>query len=266
MSTILDKIIQQKEIEVASFKRGVTLPKRNIPIHSFMNGLNDTHMNIISEIKRASPSKGMINEHVDPVQQAEQYVANGAQAISVLTDETFFKGSMDDLKAVAERVNVPVLCKDFIIDSVQIDIAKAYGASMILLIVSALDVSTLKSLYAYAKESGLEVLVEVHNEEEMQQAIELDSSIIGINNRDLKSFNVDLKNTGRLADLVKNKETILISESGIKSREDVIEVESLGADAILIGETLMRADSLTEAFQSLQVPFTTNKGDHKYAR
>ncbi|HIS29424.1 MAG TPA: indole-3-glycerol phosphate synthase TrpC [Candidatus Avamphibacillus intestinigallinarum] len=266
MSTILDKIIKQKEKEVATFKRGVTLPKRTIPIHSFVNTLNDTHMNIISEIKRASPSKGMINEHVNPVQQAEAYVTNGAQAISVLTDETFFKGSMDDLKAVAEHVDVPVLCKDFIIDPIQIDVAKAYGASMILLIVTALDLSTLQSLYTYAKEAGLEVLVEVHNEDEMKQAIKLDPTIIGINNRDLKTFAVDLKNTGRLANLVTNDETILISESGIQSREDVIEVESLGADAILIGETLMRADSLTEAFQRLQVPFTTQKGYHRYAR
>src|SRR5699024_8738257 len=147
---------------------------------------------IISEIKRASPSKGAINTDVDPVKQATAYEALGASAISVLTDKPFFQGSMDDLRAVRAAVDLPILCKDFMIDPIQIDEAKAAGANMILLIAAALDDAALKSLYTYSLEQGLEVLCEVHNESEMERVLSLGATIIGINNRDLNTFTVDL--------------------------------------------------------------------------
>lgn len=262
MSTILDKIIKEKVNEVERFKKMDSLPERKNSLFSFKEQLSNDTMNIISEIKRASPSKGMINEGVDPVKQAKAYEALGAKAISVLTDEPFFKGSMNDLRAVSAAVSIPVLCKDFMIDRVQIDVAKANGASMILLIVAALDDETLHDLFAYATEQGLEVLVEVHNEEEMKRALKLNAPIIGINNRDLKTFHVDLQTTGKIADLV-SEDTVLVSESGIQVKADVDEVARLGAHAILVGETFMRTDDLEKAFTDFQVPLPHALGEKR---
>lgn len=257
--TILDKIIAEKEKEVAVLKseKFDTTPTSDKKVSTFRKLVNgSSKMNIISEIKRSSPSKGAIQMEVDPVAQAKKYESLGAAAISVLTDKTFFNGSMDDLRAVREAVNLPILCKDFMIDKVQIDQAKAAGANIILLIVAALDHETLTSLYSYAKELDLEVLVEVHNEDEMERALNLDAKIIGINNRDLKTFEVDLGTTEALAAMVMDPETILISESGIRTRADVEEVESAGASVILVGETFMRSDDLPATFVELRVPLT----------
>src|SRR5699024_9811511 len=173
-------------------------------------------MGIIAEIKRASPSKGMINEGVDPIKQAEIYAKNGANAISVLTDYPFFKGTMDDLRAVRAVVDIPILCKDFIIDKVQIDQAKAAGANIILLIAAALDDTDLTELYHYAKDLELEVICEVYDETEMERVLTLEPEIIGVNNRNLKTFEVELDNTAKLASMVTNPDTIFISESGIQ--------------------------------------------------
>jgi len=259
MSTILDDIIRQKEIEVAQLQELILTEQRTIPIRSFKEQLNSGHMNIISEIKRASPSKGTIRAEVDPVAQAKKYEALGASAISVLTDEKFFKGSMDDLRQVANAVQLPILCKDFMIDKIQIDVAKRAGASIILLIVAALSETQLKELYAYAKAEGLEVLVETHDEAEMEQALALGADVIGVNNRNLKTFDVDLNTTGRLASLTAGRGVTLVSESGIRTQEDVEQVEQLGASVILVGETLMRSDDLPATFKALQVPFRTKK-------
>jgi indole-3-glycerol phosphate synthase len=256
--TILDTILKEKEKEVAALKeRGesypVSLPKKNIP--SFYETFqNSKTMNIISEIKRASPSKGDINAGVDPVEQAMLYERNGAGAISVLTDSPFFKGTMEDLYAVREAVNLPILCKDFVIDRVQIDRAKAYGANIILLIVAALPKEQLKHLYDYAKTQGLEVLVEIHNEMELIIAREIGANIIGINNRDLKTFNVTLETTVRLAGLVEDPSILLISESGIQSREDAEKVRDSGAKGMLVGETLMRSEDIKRTIEDLKVP------------
>lgn len=255
LPTILDKIIRQKEIEVAALKTAnIDYDLQKYPIYSFLDSLHADKMNIISEIKRASPSKGMINAGVDPIKQARTYAELGAKAISVLTDEQFFKGSMEDLKAVATTVTVPVLCKDFMISRIQIDEARAHGASMILLIVAALDDDVLQDLYTYATSLGLEVLVEVHDEEEMKRAQALNAQLIGVNNRNLKTFEVDLQTTGRLADFVEDENTIFVSESGIQTRQDVEEVAKLGAAVILVGETLMRSNDLSQAFAELTVP------------
>lgn len=264
--TILDKIIRQKEKEVALLKKQSfdSAPVKKSAFNIAQSFKENAQMNVIAEIKRSSPSKGAINSGIDPVVQAKNYTAYGAGAISVLTDETFFNGSMDDLRAVHEAVDLPLLCKDFMIDPVQIDQAKASGASIILLIVAALSEYSLKGLYDYAIEQELEVLCEVHNEEEMERALDLGAQIIGINNRNLKTFEVDLETTGNLSSMVQNPDTILISESGIKTREDVKQVAEHGASGILVGETLMRSDNLFVTFSDLRIPFT--KGQMNNAR
>src|SRR5699024_4835837 len=216
-------------------------------------------MQIIAEIKRSSPSKGTIAMEVDPVEQAKQYEKAGAAAISVLTDRPFFNGSMKDLQAVREAVDIPILCKDFIIDTLQIDHAKAAGANIILLIIAALDEGQFKLLYDYALKLDLEVLVEVHNEEEMKRALAVNPAIIGINNRNLKTFKVDVETTETLARMVKNTNTLLISESGMKTRSDVERVANTGADAILVGETLMRTTNIEEKFGELQIPLVVKE-------
>lgn len=255
--TILDKIIKEKRKEVAFLKEKEHRfqPVEHKKMKTFYELIrNRSTLGIISEIKRASPSKGAINLDVDPVKQAKQYETFGASAISVLTDSQFFKGTMDDLRAVREVVELPILCKDFIIDPIQIDLAKSAGANIILLIAAALNDDELKSLFNYAKEHELEVLCEVNSESEMERVLALEAKIVGINNRDLKTFSVDLKTTEKLAHMVTDPETILISESGIQSVKDAKTVQAYGADAILVGETLMRADNLQTTFESLQVP------------
>lgn len=254
--TILDKILleKQKEVAILKTKRFEDLPSER-KIKTFRQQvLGSKKMNIIAEIKRSSPSKGPIQMEVDPALQAKEYEALGAAAISVLTDTPFFNGSMDDLRAVREAVNLPILCKDFIIDKVQIDQAKSAGANIILLIVAALNYNELTELYAYAKKLDLEVLVEVHTEDEMERALNLDADIIGINNRDLATFQVDLETTEEMASMIIDPETILVSESGIKTKDDVLQVEEAGANVILVGETLMRADNLQATFDDLRIP------------
>lgn len=161
---------------------------------------------------------------------------------------------MDDLRAVREAVDVPILCKDFIIDPVQIDHAKAAGANIILLIVAALSKEQFTELYNYATSLDLEVLCEVHNEEELKSALEVDPEIIGINNRNLKTFEVDLGTTEKLASLLTKQNAILISESGMKTKEDVIRAADAGANVVLVGETLMRSDNVDETFKQLKIP------------
>lgn len=253
--SILEKILTEKEKEVTNLLDQTfdQAPAKLVPTFKEMVQASDS-MNIISEIKRSSPSKGEIDMGVDPITQAKTYAASGATAISVLTDKPFFNGTMDDLRAVREVVDIPILCKDFIIDPVQIDQAKAAGANIILLIVAALSQDNLKNLYQYASDLNLEVLVEVHNEEEMKRALALDPEIIGINNRNLNTFDVTLETTEKLADMVTNPETILISESGMKTGEDVIRAKKAGAKAILVGETLMRSTDLAATFKNLKVP------------
>jgi len=239
---ILERIIETKRAEVLQLKlNGVERIDREALEPSIKQRLAGADLSVIAEIKRASPSKGAIALDVDVVAQAKQYEASGATVISVLTDETYFKGSMDDLAAVAAAVDIPVLCKDFMIDRIQIDRAKAHGARLILLIVAALEQETLADLYAYAYAEGLEVLVEVHDEEELRRAEAIGAQIIGINNRNLKKFEVDLQTSVGLLEQ-KQPDVRYISESGIKTVEEARLLHAAGADGILVGETLMRAD------------------------
>lgn len=207
-------------------------------------------MQIIAEIKRASPSKGAINLAVDPLEQAKNYENAGVAAISVLTDPVFFKGTIQDLADVAAVVDLPLLCKDFIISKQQIDRAKIAGASLILLIVAALEPAKLKELHEYAESLNLEILVETHNAEELALAKSLPAKVIGVNNRDLKTFEVTLETSLNLAQT--DDETIYISESGFKTTEDVAQVKE-NYQAVLVGETLMKAGNILEKIQALQV-------------
>lgn len=253
--TILDKILQEKRHEVEKMlQEQVTTHDQPARPSLFDRLYRAEKLQIISEIKRASPSKGVINEGVNPMEQALQYEQAGAACISVLTDTPFFKGSFDDLAAVAGKVQLPILCKDFIIHTVQIDRAKNAGASVILLIVAALDDEELAELFSYATSQGLEVLVEVNSEKELERALQIDAKLIGVNNRDLRTFEVDLKKTAQIATRFPFEEQrVLISESGIWEGEDALFVAEKGASAVLVGESLMRSGNVKKALQCLQV-------------
>jgi indole-3-glycerol phosphate synthase len=210
----------------------------------------DNPMVLIAEVKRRSPSKGSFVTTLDPVAQARRYEEGGASAISVLADERYFGGSLNDLTAVREEVRVPVLCKDFILTPYQVYEARAHGADLILLIVSALDDRTLIDLQNLARSLGMTPLVEVHDQHDLAHALAAEATLIGVNNRDLRDFSVDLITTEYLAPLVPD-DVVLISESGIATREDVQRVRDAGARGILVGETLMRADDPTATIREL---------------
>ena len=257
--TILQTILDHKATILPSMKENE--PKFNIQPKkrgSLYDALRKSNtLQIISEMKRASPSKGLIAEGADPVEQAKKYENAGAICISVLTEEKYFKGSFEDLANVANTVDIPVLCKDFVMDPVQIDYAKAAGASVVLLIVAALDDKNLKSLYDYATNLELDVLVEVHNAEELERALAIQPKIIGVNNRDLKTFNVDLAQTEQLAERINSIPDIaFISESGIWNSKDATRVASVGARGVLVGESLMRSGTVEETLRSFQVPLS----------
>lgn len=249
MGTFLERILAEKQKEVLQYKE--TKPKpfiRKAKKYSFIDTLKTTSdLAFITEFKRASPSKGIINNLVKPEDQAAFYENYGAAAISVLTDQKFFLGSFSDLGTIRDKVNLPILCKDFIIDPIQIDLALANGADLILLIAAALEDRDLKSLYQYAIGQGLEVLLEVHNKEELERAIQTGANLIGVNNRDLKTFQVSLEVTEELAPIVKSHGSYLISESGISSLDDVERVRKAGANGILVGEALMKDPDLIKA-------------------
>ena len=207
---------------------------------------------LIAEVKRASPSAGLIAPDFDPVAVATRYQAAGANAISVLTDEPFFQGHLDHLRAVREAVNLPLLRKDFTLDEVQIYEAAATGADAILLIVAALSQDELVHLLDVAASCLLDALVEVHTLPELDRALDTDARIIGINNRDLTTFQVDLAVTEALSEEVPPG-VLLVSESGIRTAEDSRRLRACGADAILVGEALMRSDDVARQATALKL-------------
>ena len=197
---------------------------------------------IIAEIKRASPSKGLIREDFDAAWIAESYEQGGAACLSVLTDRQFFQGGPEYLQAARAACELPVIRKDFIISDYQLLEARAMGADAVLLIVAALDDARLADLNDFALELGLDVLVEVHDELELERALKINPRLLGVNNRDLHTFTTDLETTARLAELIP-AETLLISESGIHSSENVAYIQALGVNAFLIGEAFMKAEN-----------------------
>lgn len=254
MANILDRIVERKRLEVA------TLPHRPLAagdLHDAMlerNESRDFHaalkrprvgdVGLIAEIKKASPSAGVIRPDFDPVKIAVAYEAAGASCLSVLTDEAFFQGSLDYLKAVRQAVSLPLLRKDFMIDERQIIEAIEWGADAILLIVAILDDARLLRFHELAIAAGLSVLVEVHDEPELERALKVRPRLLGVNNRNLKTFTVDLATTEHLArrffEADGPDDRLLVAESGIHSRADVERLKAAGAAAILVGESLMR--------------------------
>jgi indole-3-glycerol phosphate synthase len=210
------------------------------PTRGFARGLSGSGRRIIAEIKKASPSKGLIRADFDPVQIAQDYAAHGASAISVLTEERYFQGSLDYLEQIHEAVSLPLLRKDFMLDPYQIVEAKSYGADAVLLITAMLDLGLMRELREQADALSLDALVEVHTERELESALGAGARLIGINNRDLKTFEVDLTTTERVAPRVPSG-ALAVCESGIDSVEQIRRMEKFGVHAFLIGESLMRA-------------------------
>lgn len=215
------------------------------PVRDFVDALRTPQgvVALIAEVKKASPSAGLIRDDFDPVAIARTYEKNGAACVSVLTDEHFFQGGLDDLRAVRQAVGIPVLRKDFLLDRYQVLEARAAGADCVLLIAECLDDRRLGELYGYARELGMEALIEIYEPENLPRVLRLKPALVGINNRDLKTFATDLNHSIRLASDVPSG-TVLVSESGIRSRSDVERLESAGIRAILVGETLMRASDM----------------------
>jgi len=262
--TILETIVARRRLDVAEAKtaRPVGQLERelaNAPATvDFAERLaQDRPMALIAEVKRASPSKGDIAPEMDAVQQALKYAEGGAAGISVLTEPTWFKGSLEDMRGVRNAVETlgnrrpAVLRKDFIVSEYQVIEARGAGADSVLLIVASLEDEELASLMALSRELGMEPLVEVNNAEEMQRALEAGAKVIGINNRDLRSFNVDLGTTDRLAGMV-DSDVLLAALSGIATREDVERFSAAGARAVLVGEALMVAADPGEKIRELR--------------
>lgn len=250
--TILDKILTYKVEEVAARKLALPLNTLREQAESrpqaldFVQALRKDTVALIAEVKKASPSKGVFIKDFDPLALAATYADNGASAISVLTDEKFFQGHLDYLASINQHVTVPTLRKDFIIDAYQVYEGRVVGASAILLIVAALSDSQLTDLYAQITELGMAALVEVHNEAELERAMKIEPALLGINNRDLKTFTVDLHTTERIASQVPDSVT-LVAESGMKSAEDVARMGQMGAHAVLIGEGLVTSGDIGQA-------------------
>jgi len=256
--TILEEINEVKKEEVKKLRQKFTLSRFEDseffakPKISFFNALNlKDRISIIAEIKKASPSKGIIKKDFNHVRIADIYLENEVDAISVLTDVNFFKGHISYLNDIAKFKSVPLLRKDFIIDEYQIFEAKANGADVILLIAESLSNNQIADLTAAAKETDLEVLLELHSVEEFQKINFRQNLIVGINNRDLKTFNVDINTTKKLGRLIP-KENLMVAESGIKTRNDIEFIKSTTAKAILVGEHLMSSKNISSAVKEFK--------------
>ncbi len=241
---ILDQIVESTGKSLAQHKSHTSLAslKRDIryqdPPRDFASALNGKHISLIAEIKRASPSKGVLCPDMAVSSLARIYGQSGAAAISVLTEPEYFRGSFADLEAARLEANLPVLCKDFIIDRYQIYRARAHGSDAVLLIAAILTEPELRILLETAHSLNMTAIVEVHNQDELAKALKLSPGIIGINNRNLADFSVDLKTTLGLRPLIPS-DIVVVSESGIHTRDDVLALKKAGVDAILVGESLV---------------------------
>lgn len=240
--SILTEIIEYKKLEIQKQKENT---------RSFYNFLKAGNFALIAEVKKASPSKGIIKPDFNHIEAAKAYINAGASAISVLTEDKYFQGNINYLKDIRKITETPILRKDFIIDELQIYETKLIGADIILLIASALDKKQLTDFYTLSKEIGLDVLLEVHDRQEYATAVDVGAKIIGVNNRNLNTFEVKLENT---LDIIKcgiPKDTFIISESGIQTKEDVALLKNGGVSGILVGEALMRENNIELAAKNL---------------
>jgi indole-3-glycerol phosphate synthase len=258
--TILDEIFEAKRLRVDEAKRSADLSRLSESAREVRSKASPRRLqaalegresiNIVAEFKRASPSKGIINDLLEPAEAARKYERGGACAISVLTEEDYFKGSLDDLRKIRAAVSLPILRKDFIVDEFQIYEAAAAGADAILLIVAALSVEELGGFQKVAHALGLDALVEVHTSNELEIAKAIGATLIGVNNRDLRTFEVSLDVSRELIGLAPPN-ALVIAESGLSTRDDLTELRSLGYSGFLIGETLMRGDDPEAALRNL---------------
>jgi indole-3-glycerol phosphate synthase len=257
VASILDKIVTAKRLEIEQAKsrvpvRDVRAAADDAPrVRAFGQALAAAGpIKLIAEIKKASPSRGVICPDFRPLEVAEVYQQSGATCISVLTDPGFFQGSLDILHAVRQRVDLPVLRKDFVLDTYQVCEARAAGADAVLLIAECLEDDALRRLYEAIEELGMTALVECHEQANLPRILELGAAVIGINNRNLHTFATDLEQTIRLRSQVPT-DRIVVGESGIRSRADVVRLENAGVNAILVGEHLMAARDMAGAVREL---------------
>jgi indole-3-glycerol phosphate synthase len=266
--TILDEILARKGTEIAAAKARVSAVEMQARARAESGScrgfraalLGAGFPAVIAEVKRRSPSKGEIRPDFDPVACARAYAENGAAALSVLTDEHYFGGHLDYLRAIHAEVGLPILRKDFVVDGYQIDEARVAGADAVLLIVAGLEDELLRALHGRARELGLDVLVEVHDEGELERALGLEADLLGVNNRNLHTFQTDLAVTEKLAARLFGRESearageiLLVAESGIRSLQDLERLEAAGAGAFLVGESLMRQPDPGAALMKLRL-------------
>jgi len=256
---ILDQIVADNTLELEARKRSMPLTElRRLalaqpPPLDFASALRGDRIRLIAEVKKASPSIGIIRSDFNPVEIAQTYASNGASAISVLTETKYFQGSLNYLKGIKEALrnkSIPLLRKDFLIDPYQIYESRAYGADSLLLIVAILSAKKLAELLELSHKLGMSCLVEVHNETELEIALKSQARIIGINNRDLSTFKTDLTTTERLRPLIP-RDRIVVSESGIKGHTDMIKLRQWSVDAVLIGESLMASTDIAAKMKEL---------------
>ncbi len=250
MANVLDRIVDYKRGEIAAAAERRPFPELKAtlqdapPVRDFLGSLKSHHpMGLIAEVKKASPSAGLIREDFDPVAIATTYEENGAACISVLTDEHFFQGSLEYLEQIRRSVNLPVLRKDFILDPYQVYEARCSGADAILLIAECLSDAELQELFQLAHELGMDALVEVYEPSNVDRVLKLDPQLVGVNNRNLQTFETDLSHTIRLRHQIP-EHILLVGESGIHTREDVLKLQEAGTHAILVGESLMRSEDI----------------------
>ena len=248
---ILDKIINKKRNKIQILKKDISLSILNEKIISIknyinfkekiMNNINHDKISIIAEIKKASPSAGIIVENYNPVEIADVYLKNDATCLSVLTEEDFFLGNLIHISKIKQKINLPILCKDFFVDKFQVHLSKSYGADAILIILAGVDEKTADDLYEEADKLKMSVIVEVHTVEEAKKSLKYKDALIGINNRNLKTLKTDINTTYDIHNILVNHGGPLISESGIKSKEDVLRIVSrTKIKTFLIGESILK--------------------------
>ncbi|AOY58887.1 indole-3-glycerol phosphate synthase TrpC [Desulfococcus multivorans] len=257
---ILSRIVEQKRLEVSrarerlpetELRRLAAAPRKRRPFYDVLASAGPSGVNIIAEIKRASPSKGVIRSRLDPSLYARQYEDGGADALSVLTDASFFHGSPADLAQARSAVRLPVLRKDFIIDAYQIFESAVMGADAILLIVRILSPEQLREYMALAKDSGMDVLVEIHSTSELETAVEADARLIGINNRNLETFDTDVGRASAMGGML-GPPRVAVAESGIRNRKDIERLTAAGIFNFLIGESIVRSADPARFIRSLK--------------
>ena len=251
VDNILKKIIEKKKLRIGEFKKNVSLENLKEKINQCKSYLNfkdkiirnnlNNKISIIAEIKKASPSAGIIIENYNPVQIAKKYYENNVTCLSVLTEEDFFLGKMEHIRDIKKKIKLPILCKDFFVDIFQVYLAKSYGADAVLIILAGINDELANKIYLEASKLNMSVIVEVHTEEEAYKALNFKNALIGINNRNLKTLKTDINKTFEIYEILKTHKGPLISESGIQSKDEILKIENkTNIKNFLIGESLLK--------------------------